>query len=122
MPSKKNKSVVIFDCDGVMFDSRQANINYYNYLLSRFGLPPMTDDKIDFIHSYTADESVRYIFGGTPYLEQAMELKKGIDYTPFIRDMVMEPGLRELLDKLKPDFGLAVATNRSTTMPSVIEY
>jgi len=118
----KKKSAVIFDCDGVMFDSRRANINYYNYLLLRFGLPPMTDDKIDFVHSYTADESVRYIFEGTPYLEQAMELKKGIDYTPFIRDMVMEPGLRELLDDLKPDFGLAVATNRSTTMSSVIEY
>lgn len=118
----KINSAVIFDCDGVMFDSRQANINYYNYLLSRFGLPPMTDDKIDYIHAYTADESVRYIFEGTPYLDQAMELKKDIDYTPFIHDMVIEPGLKELLDELKPNFGLAIATNRSTTMGKVIEY
>lgn len=122
MISKIIKSAVIFDCDGVMFDSRKANINYYNYLLSRFNLPPMSAEKIDFVHSYTADESVRHIFEGTPYLDQAMEMKKGVDYTPFIRDMVIEPGLKDLLKELKLDFGLAVATNRSTTIGRVLEY
>lgn len=122
MISKKIKTAVIFDCDGVMFDSRRANINYYNYLLSRFGLPPMTNDKIDFVHSYTADESVRHIFEGTPYLEQAMVLKANVDYTPFIRDMVVEPGLKELLNELRPRAGLGIATNRSTTIGKVLEY
>ena len=122
MISKKIKSAVIFDCDGVMFDSRKANINYYNYLLSRFDLPPMTVEKINFVHSYTADESVRHIFEGTPFLEQAMELKAKVDYSPFIRDMVVEPGLKELLKSLKPDYGLGIATNRSTTIGNVLKY
>jgi phosphoglycolate phosphatase len=118
----KKKSAVIFDCDGVMFDSRRANINYYNYLLSCFNLPPMTDAKIDFVHSYTADDSVKHIFEGTPYLEQAMALKANIDYSPFIKDMVVEPGLKELLKELRPRFGLGVATNRSTTIGNVLKY
>ena len=62
-------SAVIFDCDGVMFDSRQANINYYNHILAHFGLPPMPDEEVSFVHMNTADESVRHIFRGTPYTE-----------------------------------------------------
>jgi phosphoglycolate phosphatase len=114
-------SCVIFDCDGVMFDSRQANIHYYNQLLAHFGLPPMTEDKVAFIHMHTADESVSYIFRGTPYVEEAQKYRLRMDYFPFIKDMIVEPGLRELLQALRPHFGLAVATNRSNTIGDVLE-
>jgi len=119
--SLKRISAVIFDCDGVMFDSRQANIHFYNHLLSRFGLPPMTEDKIDYVHMHTADESIRHIFAGTPHSEEAQAYRWEVDYTPFIRDMIMEPGLEEVLQTLKPSFGLAVATNRSNTIGQVLE-
>jgi len=112
---------VIFDCDGVMFDSRQANINFYNHLLSRFGLPPLREEQVAYIHMATADESIRYVFKGTPHLEQALAYRLQMDYTPFIQDMVPEPGLKELLAKLKPTCRLAVATNRSNTIGKVLE-
>jgi HAD superfamily hydrolase (TIGR01549 family) len=121
MNHDKKKPVVIFDCDGVMFDSRRANINFYNHILANFGLPPMSDDKIHFVHMHTADESIRHIFKDTPYLEQAQEFRKHVDYTPFIKDMIIEPGLKDLLKKLKSGYGLAVATNRSNTIGKVIE-
>jgi phosphoglycolate phosphatase len=114
-------SAVILDCDGVMFDSRQSNINFYNHLLTHFGLPPLREDQVAYIHMATADESVRYVFKGTPYLEQALAYRLQMDYRPFIRDMVPEPGLKELLTMLKPRFGLAVATNRSNTIEKVLE-
>jgi len=114
-------SAVIFDCDGVMFDSRQANINFYNHILSHFGLPPMTAEDIEFVHMNTAVESLNHIFRGSPYLAEAQEYRLQLDYTPFIRDMVMEPGLKEVLDFLKPRCGLAVATNRSNTIGRVLE-
>lgn len=117
----RNTRAVIFDCDGVMFDSRQANIHFYNHLLSRFGLPLMTEDKIDYVHMHTADESIRHIFEGTPYTEEAQAYRWEMDYTPFIEDMVMEPGLKETLQFLKPKSGLAVATNRSNTIGKVLE-
>jgi phosphoglycolate phosphatase len=41
MNQNNSLRVIIFDCDGVMFDSRQANINFYNHLLARFDQPPM---------------------------------------------------------------------------------
>ncbi len=114
-------SAVIFDCDGVMFDSRQANINYYNHILAHFGLPPMTAEDIEFVHMNTVVESLNHIFGDSPYLAEAQEYRLQLDYIPFIKDMVMEPGLKEVLDFLKPDFGLAVATNRSSTIGKVLE-
>ena len=122
MIARKKISAVIFDCDGVMFDSRQANINFYNHLLAHFGLPPMAEDAISFIHMQTADESVRHIFSGTPYVEEAQTYRTTMDYSPFIKDMIIEPGLKELLRLLSPEFGLAVATNRSNTIGDVLEY
>lgn len=121
MNSNKKRMALIFDCDGVMFDSRQANINFYNHILDHFGLPPMTGDKIDFVHTHTADDSISYIFQGTDYASRAREFRLGIDYSPFIKDMVMEEGLRELLMRLKPIFGLAVATSRSNTIGNVLQ-
>lgn len=115
-------SALIFDCDGVMFDSRQANINFYDHILTRFGLPLMREDQIAYVHMHPANESIRFLFQGSPYLDAAQDYRMGIDYTPFIRDMVIEPGLKELLMLLKPRMGLAVATNRSTTIGEVLEW
>ncbi len=117
----KRISVVIFDCDGVMFDSRQANINYYNSLLAHFDLSPMTEADVNFIHMHTAGESIRHIFRNTPFADQAQAYAMHFNYKPFIKDMIIEPGLKDLLKILKPEYGLAVATNRSDTIGEVLE-
>ena len=121
MNARQNIPAVIFDCDGVMFDSRQANINFYNHLLAHFSLPPVKEDEVAFVHMHTVDNSIRHIFRGTPYVKEAQEYRMGVDYAPFIKDMIMEPGLKELLGLLRPGFGLAVATNRSNTIGKVLE-
>jgi len=121
MIATNNISAVIFDCDGVMFDSRQANIKYYNRILAHFGLPPMKEEEEAFVHMRTAGESVRHIFGKTPYVEEALAYRTEMSYSPFIKDMMMEPGLKELLTDLRPRFGLAIATNRSNTIGEVLE-
>ncbi|MBW2065829.1 MAG: HAD family hydrolase [Deltaproteobacteria bacterium] len=121
MNARKRIGAVIFDCDGVMFESRQANINFYNHLRQHFGLPPLAESEVDYVHMHTAEEAVRYIFRGTPYGDQALAYKGELDYTPFIRDMVPEPGLRPLLETLKPHLKLAVATNRSNTIDRVLK-
>jgi hypothetical protein len=71
----------------------------------------MTRDRIEFVHMHTADESIRHIFQGSPYLEPALEYRNQVDYSPFIKDMTIEQGLKDLLIELKPEFGLAVASD-----------
>lgn len=112
---------VIFDCDGVMFDSRKANRNFYNHLLERFGRPAMCEEDVAYVHMHTADDSIRHIFRGTPHTEEALAYRWEVDYSRFIQDMIMEPGLKEVLGCLGMTMGLGVATNRSNTIGVVIE-
>ncbi len=42
----KNIEVVAFDCDGVMFDTINANMAYYNKILEHFGRPAMTPQQL----------------------------------------------------------------------------
>jgi phosphoglycolate phosphatase len=114
-------TAVIFDCDGVLFDSRRANTLFYNHILDHFDFPPMKDEEESFVHMHTADESIRHIFRGTAYEQQAQVYRLEMDYSPFIQEMIPEPELPELLRALKPRFGLAIATNRSNTISEVLQ-
>ena len=51
--------LVAFDCDGVLFDSQQANIAFYNAILAHFDRPPLSPEAVDYIHSHTVWESLR---------------------------------------------------------------
>ncbi len=121
MKTRKKAMAVIFDCDGVMFDSREANTHFYNHILERFGYPPLIEEDVAYVHMHTADDCIRHIFRGTPHVEEALSYRWEMDYGPFIRDMIMEPGLRQVLSCLGVFGGLAVATNRSNTIGWVLE-
>lgn len=121
MRHQKKEWVVVFDCDGVMFDSRQANTHYYNRVRHNFGLPPLAEDEISYVHMHTADDSIRYILRDTELVEQALDYRNRIDYRPFIKDMIIEPDLKTVLKAMKPETGLAVATNRSNTIGDVLK-
>lgn len=103
-----------------MFDSRKANVAYYNHLLAQFGLTPLKEEDIPYVHMHTAERSVQRIFKNTPYVEAAQAFRMKMDYRPFIQEMVMEPGLVETLQVLKERYRLAVATNRTDTIWDVL--
>lgn len=114
--------LVGFDCDGVLFDSRQSNIAFYNGILERFGLPPMETPAVDYVHSHTFREAVEYLFRDYPNLEAVLDHCRTLDYQQFIPMMVEEPYLREFLQFLRPRFYTALATNRTTTTHAVLNY
>lgn len=113
--------LVIFDCDGVMFDSRDANRKYYNHLLEKFGLPQMDQEEEDYVHSHNVMDSVSFIFRKHPHeIERAHAYRQSVDYTPFLHYMRLEPDLKAFLHFLKPEIYTAISTNRTTTMPAVM--
>ena len=112
--------VVAFDCDGVMFDSVQANMDYYNSILEHFGKPLMTPEQFVHAHMHTANEVLANLFSDPEALEAALEFRKKMSYWPFIKDMKIEPGLKSLLEKIRPKYKTAIATNRSDTMQGII--
>ena len=112
--------VIAFDCDGVMFDTAGANRAYYNALLIRLGLPPMTDEQFSYVHAHTVDQSVAFLFGDEELVARAQEHRKAMSYLPFIGEMEMEPFLLPMLRKLRRCYGTAIATNRTDTMARVL--
>ena len=112
--------LVIFDCDGVLFDSKQANIAFYNHIRSHFGLPPLTSDAIQYVCMATVKESIDYIFEDERTRAEAQNYRLTLDYAPFGRLMVMEPDLPDLLDFLRPSIKTAVCTNRSDTIRPIM--
>ncbi len=114
--------LVIFDCDGVMFDSREANRHFYNYLLAAFSRPPMDEAEVNFVHMHHVKDSVRHIFRHYPGdLDAAEAFRLQVDYRDFLRYMLMEPDLIEFLQLLTPCRKTAISTNRTTTMPLILD-
>jgi HAD superfamily hydrolase (TIGR01549 family) len=113
--------VIIFDCDGVLFDSRKANQSFYNHLLEHFGKPSLTEGDLTYVHMHTAGESIRYLFRDDHTREAVLAYNQTLDYTPFIRLMEMETGLIEFLDYIRPVAKTAISTNRSTTIGQVLK-
>lgn len=113
--------LVIFDCDGVLFESRRANEAFYNHIRAHFGLPRLQGDELDFVHRATAEESINYIFSDEKLRAEAQSYRLAADYRPFARLMVMEPCLIDLLKFLKPEFKTAISTNRSNTIGPLLE-
>ena len=114
--------IVIFDCDGVLFDSKDANKHYYDQILAKFGHPPMSGEELEYVHMHHVMDSIRHIFRHYPQdLKKAEAYRLGLDYTPFLKYMIMEPDLVDFLNFLRPAHKTAISTNRTTTMPAVLE-
>ncbi|OQX08850.1 MAG: hypothetical protein BWK80_47660 [Desulfobacteraceae bacterium IS3] len=117
----KNKfKAVIFDCDGVMFDTINVNRSFYNRILAHFDKPPMTPEQLAFSHMHTVYESLANLFDDEKMLEAAHAYRKTMDYNDLIKEMIIEPHLKPLLKKLRPEYKTAIATNRTDTMGRVL--
>lgn len=115
--------LIVFDCDGVMFDSKKSNTMYYNFLLAHFGLAPMSSCEEDFVHMNNVTESIRHIFRHyqQPSLAEVEDLRLRTDYGGFLQYLEMEPDLPAFLDATRPRFHLAISTNRTNTMMPLLE-
>ncbi|MCJ7774181.1 MAG: HAD family hydrolase [Desulfobacterales bacterium] len=112
--------IVIFDCDGVMFDSKKANTAYYNAILEHFSREPMTPKQFDYVHMHTAYAALCYLFDNEADRKAALSYSANMSYAEFIKYMEIEPNLKRLLKWLRPEMKTAVATNRSTTIGRVL--
>lgn len=114
---------VIYDCDGVMFDSIEANGKLYNHIAASIGREPLSKDEIYFCHTHTVYESIEHVAGHNRELEaKAREVLKQVDFKDYIIYLKMEPNLLEILSDLK-NRGIirAISTSRTSSMPHIME-
>jgi phosphoglycolate phosphatase len=115
---------VIYDCDGVLFDSIEANKKLYNDLCALVGRSPLNEEEVKYVHTHTVYETIHLIFGQDNDLEKkALEsLKKQIDIRDYIVYLKMEPYLFQILNLLKANGIIrAINTNRTTSMKHIME-
>lgn len=120
----KEVAGIIFDCDGVLFESRRANLAYYNTILAGFGVPPVDEtdsERARLCHTAASPEVFRVLLGEERQAE-ALEQAAGLDYRQFIPDMQPEPDVAAVLAELSARLPLAVATNRGGSMQEILAH
>jgi len=115
--------LVVFDCDGVLFDSREANRVYYNDLLAHFNCPLMDEAEIEYVHIHNVKDSIRHIFRHHSHISMmaANSYSQSLDYRPYLRHMRMAPDLKNFLRLITPHCHRAISTNRTTSMDMILD-
>lgn len=115
---------VIYDCDGVLFDSLDANRRLYNHICLSMGREPITEEELSYCHMHTVFDSIHRLFPSDAETEaRAVEfLKERVDFKDYIQYLKMEPHVRETLSALREQhIRTAISTNRTTSMKYVME-
>lgn len=119
-----NPQGIVFDCDGVLFESKGANLAYYNEILTAFDVDPVTVDQHERAHicHTAATPQVFAALLGPERAELALQMAANIDYKKFIPFMTPEPEMLEVIATLAQRYPLAVATNRGTSMKEILAH
>jgi len=121
MERLRELKLIIYDCDGVLVDSSRANRAFYDHILGRFGLPPLTGEQWQVVKPLTAVAALDWLFRDHPFREAAQEYQRTVDNRPFLPLLTPEPHLKEALARLQGRYHLAIATNRGKSLPLVLE-
>ncbi len=122
-PLPKKLCGVIFDCDGVIVDSKEGNALYYNKILAAFDLPPITKDQEAFTYMSTVQQALEYLIPQHLHPQIKEVATKTVNYG---RDIMPQVGLKPQFH----DFALwlqaknircAVHTNRANGMQFVVD-
>jgi phosphoglycolate phosphatase len=113
-------SAVVFDCDGVLFDSWRANVAFYNVVLASAGQPALDAEWERRAHVMASSQLFEAMFAGdAATLERVRAAARATDYEPFYSMMEPAPGLHEVLEELARTYRLAMASNRGRTLNEV---
>ena len=115
--------LVIFDCDGVMFDSLEANRSYYNHILATFDCPPMNEEELGYVHIHNVFDSIAHIFDDHRQvnMNEVDKYRQELDYGSFLHHMTIAPDLKEFLQTITPKYHRAISTNRFNTMDMILD-
>ncbi len=115
---------IIFDCDGVLFESHRANLAYYNVVLEQLGEPlvdEQDEEKTNLCHTAASPQVFEALLGAERGA-QALDIASKMDYRQFIPFMTPEPGMAQALAALARVMPLGVATNRGSSMPEILGH
>ena len=115
--------LVILDADGVLFDSTESNTAYYNAIFKLIGEPPLDPaEELAGVYMSALQIFEQRAKGDAAIVERMREVARTMDSTPFFDLLRPHRQLRSLLQEIRRTYRLGLATNRSATIPGIIEY
>lgn len=121
LPRGSALRLIILDCDGVLFDSWDANVAFYDSVLAAMGQPPLDDRGRELCHRLSGPQLWEHLYGDGPLHQRAKETAAQADYSPFYARMRPMPALVETLALMSAHCPLALATNRGRTVGGVLQ-
>ncbi|HPN13140.1 MAG TPA: HAD family hydrolase [Spirochaetota bacterium] len=116
------KRLIIFDCDGVLIDANQANINFFNECLKRGGYPPLPEDLHEKVVYQSTKQLMFELFPDPAEAGRMHQISQETDYTPFLDDVRPLFDYGRVLGALRKRFSLAVATNRGRSLDRLFKH
>ena len=106
---------IIYDCDGVMINSRNANSLFYNRVLAYFGLPPMTEAQEHYSFMSTGMQALQHILPEALHSQILDVVKNKVRYRDVVPYLELMPRFREFFERMQAA-GLhqAMCTNRTS--------
>lgn len=107
--------LIMFDMDGTLIDSGTSITNTINHVRENLGFEKMEKN---FILEKVNDPSINaaeFFYGTKEFTEQQKVLFEEHYNANCLRDLELYEGIQKLIDDLKSDFTLAVATNANST-------
>lgn len=107
--------LIMFDMDGTLIDSGFAITNTINYVRENLGFEKLEKE---FILEKVNDPSINaaeFFYGTKEFTPQQTKLFEEYYNQHCLSDLVVYDGISKLIDDLKSDFTLAVATNANST-------
>jgi len=112
---------IIYDCDGVLVDSVESNVAYYNHILTRFDLPVLDESWMNLVLTGTGKGVLEALFRGSPFIGDALELQRQLPPEAFLDLVRPEPQVHDVLRQMRMRYHTAVATNRGKSLVPLLE-
>lgn len=113
---------IIFDCDGVLVDSRDSNRMFYNLIRLKMGLLPISPEDEEFVHSHSVIQCLARIIP-PDRMDEALTVRRNLDYAEIFPYIFLEEGLVAFLDMLlRRGLRMAVNTNRTNTTERLLRH
>lgn len=105
---------VIFDIDGVLLDSFEANLKFYQDLMIKFGYPPPSREQYPAVFHLTMYNAIKKLTGLTDEIKinAIFEAAKNREI-PYRTDLLSAPaGAEKIIKQLRVHYALGLVTSR----------
>jgi len=106
--------LIIFDMDGTLIDSGNVITNTINFVRFSLGLEPIRKDIMLVALNDPTINSAEFFYGTPHFTQRQTELFQEYYDEHCISDIILYDGIKELLEDLKQEYKLSVATNANS--------